>query len=141
MVEKMRFSESSQYSLSEKSIFGHFEVIFLNVWIFLQVGWFFRVSTFKEEYFHGKMSCVAGLRKRVVQFSAKVLILANFDYLGPHSKSIFSTYNKSFEKSLVSFMGRVVRTIVLNFELSILAGPRGGVALLQIDIFQIRDFS
>ena len=28
---KMRFSESSQNSLSKKSIFGHFEVIFLNV--------------------------------------------------------------------------------------------------------------
>ena len=28
---KMRFSESSQNPVSEKSIFGHFEVIFLNV--------------------------------------------------------------------------------------------------------------
>ena len=28
---KMRFSESSQNSKSEKSIFGQFEVIFLNV--------------------------------------------------------------------------------------------------------------
>ena len=28
---KMRFSESSQISMSEKSIFGQFEVIFLNV--------------------------------------------------------------------------------------------------------------
>ena len=28
---KMRFSESSQNSVSEKSIFGHFEVIFLNI--------------------------------------------------------------------------------------------------------------
>ena len=28
---KKLFSESSQNSLSEKSIFGHFEVIFLNV--------------------------------------------------------------------------------------------------------------
>ena len=27
---KMRFSESSQTSISEKSIFGHIEVIFLN---------------------------------------------------------------------------------------------------------------
>ena len=29
--QKMRFSESSQISISEKSIFGHSEVIFLNV--------------------------------------------------------------------------------------------------------------
>ena len=28
---KMRFSESSQNSMTEKSIFGHFEVIFLYV--------------------------------------------------------------------------------------------------------------
>ena len=28
---KMRFSESRQSSISEKFIFGHFEVIFLNV--------------------------------------------------------------------------------------------------------------
>ena len=28
---KMQFSESTQKSMSEKSIFGHFEVIFLNV--------------------------------------------------------------------------------------------------------------
>ena len=28
---KVRFSESSQNSISEKSIFGHFEIIFLNV--------------------------------------------------------------------------------------------------------------
>ena len=31
---KMRFSESSQNSISEKSIFGHFEVFFLYVWNF-----------------------------------------------------------------------------------------------------------
>ena len=35
---KMRFSESSRNSISEKSIFGHFEVIFLNVLIFGQDG-------------------------------------------------------------------------------------------------------
>ena len=50
----------------------------------------FPVSTYEEEYFDGKMSSIAGL-KEVVQFLAKVLILAIFDYLGPHSKSIFST--------------------------------------------------
>ena len=34
----MKFSESSQNSLSEKSIFGHFEVIFLHVKIFPWAG-------------------------------------------------------------------------------------------------------
>ena len=44
---KMRFSESNQNSISEKSIFGHFEVIFLNIRIFSRAGWYFPVSTFK----------------------------------------------------------------------------------------------
>ena len=35
---KMRFSESSQNSKSEKSIFGPFEVIFLNVLFFPRAG-------------------------------------------------------------------------------------------------------
>ena len=35
---KMRYFESSQISMSEKSIFGHFEVIFLNVWKFPTAG-------------------------------------------------------------------------------------------------------
>ena len=35
---KMQFSESSQNSMSEKSIFGHFEVIFFNVWFFSRAG-------------------------------------------------------------------------------------------------------
>ena len=37
--QKVRFSESSENSLSEKSIFGHFKVIFLDVSIFSRAGW------------------------------------------------------------------------------------------------------
>ena len=88
-------------------------------------GWYFPVSTLKQEYFIAKMSSLAGLKK-VIQFSAKVSILAIFDYLGPPSKSIFSTYRRNFKKSLVSFLGDVVRNIVLKFGLSISAGLRGG---------------
>ena len=55
-----------------------------------------------------------------------MLILAIFDYLGPHSKSIFSTYRQNFKKSLVSFLGEVVRNFVWNFEFSISSGLRGG---------------
>ena len=44
---KMRFSESSQNPVSEKSIFGQFKVIFLNVCFFPGWGWYFPVSTFK----------------------------------------------------------------------------------------------
>ena len=35
---KMRFSERTQNFMSEKSIFGHFEVIFLNVQFFSRAG-------------------------------------------------------------------------------------------------------
>ena len=45
--QKMRFSESSQISIPEKSIFGHSEVICLNVRLFPRRGWYFPVSTFK----------------------------------------------------------------------------------------------
>ena len=83
------------------------------------------------------MSSLAGLKKKVIQFSAKVPILAIFDYLGPPSKPIFSTYRHNFKKSSVSFLGEVVRNIVLNFQLSIFKKVRrGGVAVLQVDIFQ-----
>ena len=67
----MRFSESSQNSISEKSIFGQFEVIFLNVWLFSERGWFFPVSTFKGEYFNEKMSSLAGLKKKFFSFTQK----------------------------------------------------------------------
>ena len=35
---KMRFSESSQNSISEKSIFGHFEAVLLNLYILPGAG-------------------------------------------------------------------------------------------------------
>ena len=82
------------------------------------------------------MSSLDGLKK-VIQFSAKVLILAIFGYLGPPSKSILSTYRQIFKKSSVSFLGDVVGNIVVNLETSISDGLRGwGRAVLQVDIFQ-----
>ena len=66
--QKMRFSESTQNSMSEKSIFGHFEVIFFYVSIFLRAGWYFPVNAFQEEYFNDKMSSLAGLNKKLSNF-------------------------------------------------------------------------
>ena len=65
---KMRFSESSQISISENSIFGQFEVFFSTYKFF--PGWecLFPVSTFQEKYFNEKMSSVVGLRKRYLIF-------------------------------------------------------------------------
>ena len=60
---KMRFSESSQNSISEKSIFGHFEVSFLNVQFFSERALLFPVSTIQENHFDERMSSLAGLKK------------------------------------------------------------------------------
>ena len=79
----------------------------------------------EEKFFNETMSSLAGLKK-IIQFLAKVPILAIFGYLGPRSKSILSTYKQNFEKSLVNFLGEVVKNLVLNFELSIFAGLWGG---------------
>ena len=66
--------------------------------------------------------------KKVFHFSAKVPILALFDYPGPPSKSISSKYRQNFEKSLAIFLGEVVRHTVLNFQLSIFKKVRGGAS-------------
>ena len=61
---KLRFSESSQISISGKSIFGHYEVIFLIVENFFRAqGSLFPVRTIAEEHFNEKMSSLAGLKK------------------------------------------------------------------------------
>ena len=75
-------------------------------------------------------------QKNVIPFSVKVPILAIFDYLGPPSKSICSTWGKNFEKSLERLLEEVVRNIMLNFQLSIFKKVRRGVAVLQVDLFQ-----
>ena len=72
------------------------------------------------------LELMEGSENKVIQFSLKVLNLAFFDHLGPHSKSIFSTYRRNFETSLVGFLGKVVWNIVLKFELSIFKKVRGG---------------
>ena len=65
---KMQFSESSQNSMSEKSVFGHFEVIFSTYNFFPGRELFFLVITFKKKFFNEKMSSLAGLRKKLFIF-------------------------------------------------------------------------
>ena len=69
--QKMRLSASSQKSISEKSIFGHFEVIFLTYKIFPGRRWSFPVSTIKAEYFTGMMSSLADRKKKLFNFPQK----------------------------------------------------------------------
>ena len=73
----MRFSESSQISVSEKSIFGQFEVIFLNVEIFPRAGLVIPVGPFIEECFNEKLGPLAGLKKNC-SFSCKSIDFGHF---------------------------------------------------------------
>ena len=60
----MRFTESSQNSIIEKSIFGHSEVIFLNIQFSPPGGsGFFPLVQSRKIFFKEKMSSLAGLRK------------------------------------------------------------------------------
>ena len=134
MVEKCDFPQIVKI-LSTKIRFLVILRPFSPMYIFLSGRrWLFPVSTFKAEIFNEKMSSLTGLKK-VIQFPAKVLILAISGYLGPHSKSIFSMYRQNFKKSLVVFLEKVVRNIGLNFELSISSGLRGGGSRFAIRHF------
>ena len=59
-----------------------------------------------------------------MQILSKVPTSAFFDYLGPLSKWIFSTYRQNLQKSLFSILEAVVRFYVLIFELRIFSGLR-----------------
>ena len=113
---KMQFSDSSPYL--ENRFLVKLRPVFSTYKFFPERGWLLPVSMFKGEYFTESMNSLAGLKK-VIHFSAKVPILAIFDYLGPHSKSIFSAYRQTFKKSSVNFLAEVLRNIVLKFQLSI----------------------
>ena len=101
---KFQFSESSQNSLSEKSIFGHFGVIFLNVLKFPGLGWLFLVSTVKEEYINGKMSSLAGLRKSYSSFR-KSTDFGHFWLPRSTFKVDFLNVQAKFRKILCQFPG------------------------------------
>ena len=101
----MRFSENTENSISEKSIFGHFEVTFLNVLNFRRAGVVFSSEYLRRAVFQRKDELSSWSQKKVIQFSAKVPSLTIFDYLGPHSKSIFSTYSQNFEKFWARMLG------------------------------------
>ena len=77
-VGKMRFSASSQNSISEKSfslsLWGHF---FSTYTIFPGRGWSFLVTKVKEQYFNEKMSSLVGFNK-IYSNSSKSSDFAHF---------------------------------------------------------------
>ena len=125
MVEKCDFLKVVKIPCPKNQFLVTLRSFFSTYKFFPGRGWYFPNSTFKKEYFNEKMSTLAGLKKSYSIYR-KIPILAIFDYLGPPSKSIFSTYRQNFKKSSVKFLGEVVSSIVLNFELCISSGLRGG---------------
>ena len=128
MVEKRDFLKIVKFPYPKNRLLVFLRSFFSTYKLFPEQGWYFAVSKIKLECFNAKMSSVAGFKKKVIHFPAKVPFLAIFDYLGPSSKSIFSTYRQNFKKSSVSFLGEVVRNIVLTFEASIFKKVRGGAS-------------
>ena len=86
---KMQFFAGSQVVLSQKLVFRHFVLNFLNVFL-SGVGSLDSVSNFQEMYFDEKMSSVTGLKK-LFEFPPKIRFSAVLDYPGPVSRISFST--------------------------------------------------
>ena len=135
MVEKCDFYESTQNSIPGKSIFGQFEVSFLNVYFFSRAGWFFSVITFEEKHFNEKMSSLAGLKKKLFIFLQKNRFWP-FLTTWVHIQSRFSQRTRKFSKNPCSVSwGRLLETLCWIF--SFLSSKRcGRVAVLQVNIFR-----
>ena len=130
----MRFSESSQNSISVKSIFGHSEVFFSTYELFPGRECNFPVSALEEKYFNEKMSPLASLKKKSFNLAQKYRVwpfLTTWVHLQRFSQR---TVKISKNPQSVS-CERLLRTLcqILSF-LSLLAC--GGVYVLQVDIFQ-----
>ena len=74
---------------------------------------------------HSKVS-ISGWSQKSYSISRISTDFGHFGYLGPLSRSIFSTCRQGFEKFLVIFLGKVVENIVSSFELFIFFGLWGG---------------
>ena len=125
MVEKGDFLKVAKILLPKKRFLVTLRSIFLTYEFFPGQGWLFPVSTFQEEYLNEKISSLTGLKK-IIHFSAKVLILAIFDYLGWLSKLISSTYRQNFKNPWSVSLERLLGT--LCHDLSFLSSKECGGA-------------
>ena len=126
MVKKCDFLKVVKIPYPKNRFLVNLRSFFSTYIIFPGRGWFFSVSTFKEKYFNEKKSSLAGRKKKLFNFLQKYRFWP-FLTASVHIQSRFSQRKgKISEKSLVSFLGQVVRNIVLNFQLSIFKKVRGG---------------
>ena len=126
MVEKCDFLKVVKIPYPKIRFLVILRSFFSTYKIFRGRGWYLPVSAFQEEFFSKQDELSSWSQQKGIRFSAKVPILAILGYLGPPSKSIFSTYRQNFKKSLEYLLGEVVGNIVLNFQLSIFKKVRGG---------------
>ena len=103
-------------------------------------GWCFPVTTLNQKYFNEKMGSLAGLKKKSFNFPQKYRFwpfLTTWVLL----QSRFAQRTGKISKNLRSVSwGKLLATLCSIF--SFLSSKRcGGVAVLQVDIFKIRDFS
>ena len=108
----MQFSASIKNSLTEKSVFGQFNVIFLNVLKFSRDGvGFFLLLHSEKGFLNEKMSFLAGLKKKLSNFLRKYRfwpILAT----EVHIQSQFSQRAKKTSKNPRSAsLKRLLRTL------------------------------
>ena len=82
--------------------------------------------------FQPKDELFAMSQQKVTRVLKKVPTLAIFDYLGPASKSIFSTYRQIFEKALASFLVEVVDKVLSVFGFPFFEKMQ---EVLQVDFF------
>ena len=101
---KMQFSESSQNSISEKSILVNLRSFFSTYKNFPGREWLFPVIKLKEEYFYERTSSLAGLKKRYSIFRKST----DFGHFSPPRSTFkvdFPNVQAKFRKILAQFPG------------------------------------
>ena len=117
MVENCDFLKVFKNPYPKNQFLFTMRLFFSTYKIFSGRGWFFLVSIFKGKYFNEKMSSLVGLKKSY-SISRKSTAFGHFWLPRSTFEVDFLNVQGKIQKSLVSFLEKVVRNIVLKFELS-----------------------
>ena len=125
MVEKYDFLKVVKIPYLKNRFLVNLRSFFSMYKFFPGRGWLFPVSTIRELFFNGKMSSLAGFKKKYLIF-CKSTEFGHFWLPESTFKVHFLNVQAKFPKnSMVIFLGEVARNIVLKFALSISSGLRG----------------
>ena len=125
MVEKCNFLKGVKIPYQKNRFLVTLRAFFSTYKFFPGRGWYFPVSTSKEEYFSEKMSSLAGLPKNI-QFSAKLPFWPFLTTWVHFQSRVSQRTGKISENPQSISRGKVVRNIVLFFQFSIFKKVRGG---------------